>query len=232
MKTQHIVPAIIPESLDHLQTRLRDVHHVVNRVQIDVLDGSYTPTKSWPYEGVSKDTFEAIRRQDEGLPFWQDFDFEIDLMVEKPEEHIEEWALAGAACLIIHVETTKKLVDVARQCAERRLEFALALKPSTDTGALEPVIDQALFVQVMGNDRIGYHGVALDDAALATVQAVREQWPEMLIGVDIGVNEETIPKLAAVGVRRFAVGSAIFNYSAPAGAVSHLENIVAKELNE
>lgn len=230
MKTQHIIPAIIPDSYDQLQSRLREVQGIVNRVQIDVMDGTYAPTTSWPYAGAGREAFEAIRREDQGLPYWQDFDFEIDLLLKKPEERLSEWALAGAACLIFHVESTDKLEEIAHECYERRIEMALALKPSTDIELLAPFVDRALFVQVMGNDRIGYHGVSLDAKALNTIRAIKTRWPNIVVGVDIGVTAETLPKLCQAGATRFAAGSAVFNFNTPAGAISHLESVIQQHL--
>jgi ribulose-phosphate 3-epimerase len=228
MQTQHIIPAIIPDSLEHLRSRLLEVRDVVTRVQIDVMDGSYAPTKSWPYAGADKDAFEAIRREDQGLPYWQDFDFEIDLLVKNPENRILEWALAGAACVIVHVESTEHLEDIAKLCHERRLELALALKPTTPIEVLEPYISQALFVQVMGNSRIGYHGVTLSDSALETVKSVKERWPSLTVGVDIGVNAETLPRLCEAGATRFAAGSSVFTSTSPQNTIPYLEDIVSK----
>jgi ribulose-phosphate 3-epimerase len=228
MRTQHIIPAIIPDSIDQLQSRLQEVQGVVKRIQVDVMDGTYAPTMSWPYEGVGREAFESVRREDQGLPYWQDFDFEIDLLVSKPENKLSEWILAGAVCLIIHVESTDKLEEIAQQCFERHIEMALALKPSTSIEMLAPYIHRAVFVQVMGSDRIGYHGVALDSKALDTIRAIKERWPSTLVGIDIGVTSETLPALYEAGARRFAAGSAVFSFSTPLGAISHLETIVEK----
>ncbi|HCC05218.1 TPA: hypothetical protein DEP58_02835 [Patescibacteria group bacterium] len=225
MRVQRIIPAIIPDSLTHLQSRLREVQGVVNRVQIDVMDGTYAPRVSWPYSGAGREAFEAIRREDEGLPYWQDFDFEIDLLLRNPETRIPEWGLAGVACLIFHIETTEKIETIAQECYERRIEMALALRPSTNIELLAPYIERALFVQVMGNDRVGYHGVSLDTSALATISAIKARWPKTTVGVDIGVSAETLPELCSAGATRFAAGSAVFNFSSPAGAISHLEGV-------
>jgi len=231
MRTQHIIPAIIPETYEHLRSRLRDVQDVVRRVQIDVMDGTYAPSTSWPYIGAVREAFEAQRREDAGLPYWQHFDFEIDLLVKNPEARIHEWALAGVSTLIFHVESTDALPEIAQICRERRIEMALAIRPTTDIGVLEPYIEQAIFVQVMGNERIGYHGVTLSEQALSTIRDISNRWPELVIGVDIGVNAETLPSLIEAGASRFAAGSAVFNFSSPAGALAHLESIVSKERN-
>ena len=191
------------------------------------MDGTYAPKPSWPYSGAGREAFEAIRREDEGLPYWQDFDFEIDLLLRNPETRIPEWGLAGVACLIFHIETTEKIEEIAQECYERRIEMALALKPSTNIEILAPYIERALFVQVMGNDRIGYHGMDFDIKALATISAIKTRWPRTTVGVDIGVSAETLPDLCKAGATRFAAGSAVFNFSSPAGAISHLEGIAA-----
>ncbi len=232
MQTQHIIPAIIPDSLDHLQTQLREVRGVANRVQIDVMNGSYAETSSWPYEGAGREMFESIRREDDGLPYWQDFDFEIDLMVAQPELRLEEWTLAGAKCLIVHVESTEKLDEICTACRTRRVEFALALKPSTDVEKIAPYADRALFVQCMGNDRIGEHGVPLDTRVHETIRAIKKRWPAMTVGVDIGVNANTLPGLIHAGATRFATGSAVFATGDAAREYQQLERIAADELKK
>lgn len=228
MRIQRIIPAIIPDSIDRLERTLRDLRGTAHRVQIDVFDGTYAPGATWPYDGVDRESFEAIRREDNGLPYWQDFDFEIDLLLQHPEEHIEEWAIAGAACLIIHVETTDKLADILADCKNRRVEVALALKPSTDIDVLAPYVNELVFVQCMGNDHVGRYGVPLDPRALEHIRAIKERWPDVVVGVDIGVNEETLPKLKEAGATRFAVGSAIFESGDSVRAFKHLEAVASR----
>lgn len=215
MVKQSIIPAIIPLSHTHLSDRLREVRNVVRTVQIDVFDGTYTDTKSWPYDGTDKTMFESERREDDGLPFWQELDLEVDLMVRNPEQHIERWALAGATRIIVHVESTPDPARVVAQCIERRLEVALALKPDTSEDILESLLPRVVFVQCMGSARIGRHGVALDSGVYDKIARMHTRWPDLLIGVDIGVNNETLPRLYASGARRFATGSAVFGAGDP-----------------
>lgn len=228
MRIQHIIPAIIPDSLIDLEQKLRDVRGIAHRVQIDVMDGTYTTGKSWPYEGVNKEAFEAIRREDEGLPFWQDFDFEVDLLLKNPEERVEEWGLAGAACLIAHVESTDKLSSFISSCTDKRIEVGLAIKPSSDIELIAPHISDALFVQVMGNDLVGRQGVPLDEKALVMIRTIKKRWPEIVVGVDIGVSEDTIPELLEAGATRFAAGSAVYGMGDAARSWKQLEALIGK----
>ncbi|MBP9760033.1 MAG: hypothetical protein KBD24_01550 [Candidatus Pacebacteria bacterium] len=228
MVKQAIVPAIIPVSYAYLEDRLREVRGAVRSVQVDVMDGTYAPTSSWPYIGVEKEAFESLRREDQGLPYWQEFDFEVDLLVRNPEAHINEWALAGITRVIVHVESTDKLAEAVALCQERRLEVALALKPSTDIAMLAPYVDEAVFVQCMGNDRIGYQGVSLDSSVPDKIREIKTRWPDLLVAVDIGVSKETIPALYTAGARRFVAGSAVFGTGEPKYAIEKLHAIVAE----
>ncbi len=223
MYTQHIIPAIIPDSFDSLERRLRDLRGVSHRIQVDVLDGTYAPPVSWPYAGAGRGDFEAASRTDAGLPYWQDFSFEVDLMVACPEEKVGSWLLSGVACVIIHVESTTDISRTISVCRERRIEVALALKPGTAIEQLAPYVGDVSFVQCMGSRRIGYHGVELEAEAVELVRAVHARWPELVVGVDIGVRDTTLERLAAAGARRFAVGSALFSTPDPAGAFRALE---------
>jgi pentose-5-phosphate-3-epimerase len=51
------------------------------------------------------------------------------------------------------------------------------------------------FVQFMGSDTLGRHGVDLDPRVLGKISALRKRYPKSIIGIDIGVNEETAPDL-------------------------------------
>ena len=224
MTRQPIIPAIIPDTEPMLRERLLQVRGLVRVAQVDVMDGSYSETTSWPYEGVAREMFEG-----EGgieLPLWQELELEIDLMVREPEQHVRRWSLAGAARIIVHIESTEHMNEVIEACRETHTELAIGIKPATDAAMLEPYLADALFVQVMGSNEVGKHGVALEESALRQVESIHKRWPEVLIGVDIGVNEETLPKLKEVGAGRFAAGSAIFRSGDAEGAYRALTSAV------
>lgn len=219
----HIIPSVIPDSLQSLSDDLARVRGACGRVQLDVMDGTYASGRSWPYQRGDSQAFAEITREEEGLPFWQSFDFEIDLLLKEPEKQIELWALAGAACMVVHMGTTEKLSEIFEFGAQRRIEIALALRPGDDTAALVPWIDSLAFVQVMGNETIGFHGKPLDERAVKLVRDIHARFPLTPIGVDIGVSEDTLPVLCEAGASRFAVGSAIWSSSEPKRAIAQLE---------
>lgn len=232
MLRQDIIPAIIPDSLLRLESRLREVRNRVRCVQVDVMDGTFVPVTTWPYIGVERDAFLSTRHEESGIPLWQEFEIELDLMVSDPERHVSAWAISGVARIIFHVESASSLRGAIDVCRASHIEVACAISPSTPLAALEPYIDDLVFVQCMGNDRLGQHGVPLDPKAMDRVREVRVRWPKLTIGVDIGVSPTTIPDLYRAGVRRFAAGSSIFTSGDPAGALRALQEVVNGCANE
>ena len=103
-----IIPAILPKDLEDLRDKMAQVSGIAPLVQIDVCDGKFVPSKSWPYVKGGMDEFSRIIAEDEGFPFWDSLDLEIDLMVRKPEEVVDGWIRAGAKRLVLHIESAPK----------------------------------------------------------------------------------------------------------------------------
>ncbi|MEK7606180.1 MAG: tryptophan synthase subunit alpha [Patescibacteria group bacterium] len=218
-----VVPAILPESYEDLSARVSRVRGLVRVVQIDIADGSYAPTETWPFS--HNDHWESILHEDEGLPFWEDIEYEVDMLVKNPEQYIDDWAQAGVTAAIIHIESTESFESVADVLHERNISVGVGISPSTDIENLEPLIEHIDFIQCMGNDEIGRNGVALDERVYDKVRMLREMYPNMPIAVDIGVNEETAPLLVEAGATKLVSGSAIFGSADPKETITALESL-------
>jgi len=229
-----IIPAIIPQSPDDLRAHMALIDGFVPTVQIDVMDGVYTPEASWPYAGDDDGLFGRILEEEEGFPFWQEMNIEADLMVSHPEEVFEEWIKAGVARIIFHFESTEKLGEIFDRMDQinppkdspLHVGVGLAFKPSTDISLLEDWIPRVDYVQCMGNDNIGFHHVELDEErVIPNIQALRMTFPELPIAVDIGVTTETAPMLVEAGATRLISGSAIFEAEDIEGTIAELSSL-------
>ena len=78
-----IIPAILPKNYEDLKNKIALVRGIVPVVQIDICDGIFVPSKTWPFStgGAEDYNFHRILNEEEGMPFWEDIDFEFDLMV-------------------------------------------------------------------------------------------------------------------------------------------------------
>ncbi len=228
-----IIPAIMPTSFSDLEDKLGLVASHVSLVQIDVMDGRLTPAKTWPYAtGELDKNFVKIIQEEEGFPFWNDVDFEADLMVREPEKIWRDWVSAGAKRLIFHLESLaqpEEFLDMMRKNAVAKdsplyTEIGLAIRISTDNDVLYPLIPHIDFVQCMGIMEIGVQGSAFDERVLEKVADLRAKFPELIISVDGGVNMETVPRLIEAGVNRLAIGSAIFAAEHPEDALKAFQH--------
>lgn len=218
-----VVPAVLPESFDDITAKAATVKGSVRCIQIDIADGSYAPTETWPFS--SEDHFSQLLSQDEGMPFWEDLEYEVDMLVDKPERFVDDWIAVGISAAIIHVESTDVFEEISQKLRDHGVLCGAGILPSTDTTKLEELEGLYDFIQCMGNDEIGRNGVSLDERVYEKVQLLRELYPEMPIAVDIGVNEDTAPQLVEAGATKLVSGSAIFGSSNPKETIAALENL-------
>lgn len=214
-----IIPAVMPTSTTDLQSKLAQVAGHISIAQIDIMDGKFVKDVSWPYT-EDEEYFQGILNEDAGLPYWDQFDFEVDLMIVRPEEVIDDWITAGVRRIVVHQESTDNLEKILKDFRERfpkseqldvfDCEIGIAQNIDTPTESLFPFLDRVDFVQFMGIDVIGQQGNSFDEKVLEKIRALREHSPQTIISVDGGVSLDTAPELVAAGVNRLVVGSAIF----------------------
>jgi len=192
-------------------------------VQVDVFDGRYVDSKSWPYIGDTGE-FARILKEESGLPFWERVDYEFDLHVQEPEGVIADYVRAGASRVLLHLESTAQMEDIIHEW-KGVVDIGIACKPSTPLGELDSYMHEVTRVQFMGHDYVGHSGLTLDPRVFDRIRHFREKYPKHEVSVDIGVNRETAPKLISAGATYLAVTSAIFNTANPAQAIKELETL-------
>jgi len=245
---QHIVPAILPKSYDDLVSKLDMVAHTVPYVQIDVVDGIFAPNKTWPFAGPDIGKFLTFVNQEEGLPYWEEVDFEIDLMVSDPAFVADQWIAAGANRIVIHAKSLDRhtFIDLVKKTAEKGVEVVVGVELSTveiAKGFIDAVLGledssttpfDAVFshkkglisgIQCMGIDKIGFQHNPFNPAVIPMVKELKQLYPNLTISVDGGVNFDNAKALFDAGATRLVVGSAVFEDEMPHEAVEELEEL-------
>src|SRR3989344_4787794 len=211
-----IIPAIMPMSLEDLREKLARADGLVSLVQVDVIDGLFVPNRSWPYVEGGLDELQRIIAEEDGLPFWNTLQYEVDLMVSNPETAIQQWFSAGARRFIVHVESVEDFgavadfFDAEGRAQDDAAELGVALNVDTPNTLIEPFLDRVDFVQCMGIYAIGFQGEPFDERVLEKIVDLRGHYPDVILSVDGGVNLESAPVLIEAGVDRLVVGSALF----------------------
>ena len=213
-----IIPAILEKDFKEIKHKLGILRGLVKTVQLDIEDGVFVSNRTWPFAsgGIKDPDFKKIINEEEGMPNFQDFDFEIDLMVSDAVENFDLYAKLGAKKIIFHIEAVEA-VEEFRDFLEGLdlyvrddIKIGVAINPSTNIEQIFPVIPHTDFVQVMGIAEIGFQHGNFDERTTSHVRALREKFSDLVISVDGGVNLDTAPLLIAAGAERLVIGSAIW----------------------
>lgn len=213
-----IIPAILPKNYEDLKNKISLVREIVPIVQIDICDGIFVKNKTWPFSELDLDQhFKSILNEREGLPFWEDVDFELDLMVSDAVSNFDVYMKLGPRRIVFHfesvgdVEEFKNFLEGIDTYTRDVVEIGVAIDQKTEVEKIFPLINSVDFVQVMGIEHIGFQGEEFNQKCLEQIKKIKEKFSDLIISVDGGVDRETAPKLIEVGANRLVVGSAIFN---------------------
>ncbi len=211
-----IVPAVIPESLVDLETKLSRLAFS-SEIHIDVVDGKFVPFTSWPYE-PSGSPIEIKNLTDR-------FTLEVDLMVNESFKSAESWIEAGADMLVFHVESIS-LPDFKQFMKSAPATVGVSALNDTPMEIFLPYIEMADGVQLMGIAKIGAQGQSFDQRVFDRIRIIKQKFPQKPITIDGSVNKDTVKDLSMAGANRFIVGSAIVLAEKPHEAYLELMNII------
>ncbi len=220
-----VLPAIIPVNKAQLIEEIEKVSHFAELVQVDISDGVFTNTRTWPYNGQDRDYFEKLKTEEEGWPKWEETDVELHLMVSKPEDVVAEWIATGVSSIVAHIEATEDFQKVIDICREKNVSVGVAIKPNTEIEKIEKFVPQVDFIQVMGSQLLGKHGVELEEKSLEMIKSLRAKYPDSIIAIDIGVTEDNAETLVDSGVNKLISGGTILNAVNPKEVFDYLESL-------
>ncbi|MFA5841836.1 MAG: hypothetical protein WC835_02645 [Candidatus Paceibacterota bacterium] len=224
-----IIPAIMPNTIEELESAVALVRGAAKWVQVDVMDGKFVPERNWPFPNFETET-KPLLGEDKGLPFWQDMNYEFDLMIKTPEKFVEKFIGIGGGRIIIHYESAEndKIWEAVRKVQGMITEVGLAIDTTTPNDVLDEFIKDERpidFVQFMGIAKIGYQGQPFDERVIGKIAALRAKYSDIIISVDGAVNFESAPALIEAGANRLAAGSAVFGSGDAREAIYELEDL-------
>jgi len=209
-----ITPAVLVKDFGELKEKLSKFVNTTKMVQIDICDGKFVPSVSWPMGKYDEESVQMILNEEDGMPYWEQLDFEFDLMVLNAHKQFDFFARLGAKRIIFHLEAEteesfKDFLESIDPYFKDNTSIGIAINTTTDIGKLEPFINYVDFVQCMGIERIGFQGEPFDERVLEQIKNLRLKYPELKISIDGSVNERTAPLLIKAGADRLVMGSSL-----------------------
>lgn len=222
-----IIPAVLPDSYTDIEEHVARVVDCTHVVQIDLCDGVFVPSKTWPFNKKEEERYEAILREEDGLPYWDHINYELDLMVKNAGERFEEWKALGPSRIIFHLEAEDNLLSFFENLDlfwKEKIEFGIAISNDSNPERLLPYKDHISFVQCMGISNVGFQDQSFDERVLTQIKTIKEILPNKKVSVDGSVNVSTAKSLIDAGADRLVSGSYVFNSLDPLEAIKTLQS--------
>jgi ribulose-phosphate 3-epimerase len=207
---RRVAPSILSADFARLGTQIAEVMDAGARIiHVDVMDGHFVPPITiGPL--VAGSISGAVHENGGAV--------DVHLMIERPEDHIEEFAEAGADSITFHYEATPHANRTLTAIRELGCLAGIAINPGTPADALRELGDYADIALCMTVNP-GWGGQAFIPESPGKVSRLRELLgPDVAIEVDGGVDPSTAPSVAEAGAGLFVAGSAVFGADDPAQA--------------
>lgn len=197
-----IAPSILAANFSKLADEVKEVEAAgAKLIHIDVMDGHFVPNIT-----MGPIVVEALRPV-------TDLPLDVHLMIENPDQYIEDFAKAGADYITVHVEACRHLHRTIQLIRSHGVKPGVVLNPHTPIETIQHIledIDMVLFMTVnpgFGGQKF-IHSVVPKIEQLSTI--IKEKGLNVEIEIDGGINVETIIPCAKAGATIFVAGSAIY----------------------
>lgn len=205
MKKENVMisPSIIATDLTRIGEMVKDFDPaLVDLLHMDVMDGHFVPNITFGPAFI-----EALGKNS-NIPL------DIHLMIEKPENSINEYMAMSPWCVTIHYEATRFPARLLSLIRESGTKAGLSINPATPVESIRDILPYADMVLIMSVDP-GFYGQKFMPEAIPRIEKLRRYagdlgCDDLLIQVDGGVNRDNIQSLVTAGADILVAGGAAF----------------------
>lgn len=212
-----VSPSLLSADFAHMEKEIEWFNRSeADWLHYDVMDGSFVPNISfgWPVlASLAKDVQKP---------------FDVHLMVDHPEQWVEQLGKLGVRIMTVHQEACPHLHRTIQQIHEAGMLAGVAINPGTSISVLDEVIEDIDLALIMTVNP-GFGAQKFIPSMLDKIRRLRtminERHAHAWIEVDGGVNLETGRQLKEAGVDILVAGNAVFKAADPIQMVHDLKNL-------
>jgi ribulose-phosphate 3-epimerase len=212
-----VAPSILSADFSALLDDVRKIEQGGgDYIHVDVMDGHFVPNISY------------------GAPVLKclngktDLPYDVHLMIENPDNYIEDFVMPNTEFIVVHQEACIHLDRTIDYIKSFGVKAGVSLNPSTPPETLDYVIDKLDMVLVMSVNP-GFASQKFILSAVDKIQILNEIRIDndlnYLIEVDGGVSEKNARDLVDSGADILVAGSAVFSAPDPVSAIKKLKEI-------
>lgn len=210
-----IAPSVLAADFARLGDQIAEADEGgADYIHLDVMDGHFVPNLTFGVPIIA-----AVRGSTEAL-------FDVHMMVDSPEDYIDELAAAGADIITVHVEAVDQLHQVIKQIKDSGALAGLALSPATPVTTLQHILPELDLVLIMSVNP-GFGGQSFIPNTIGKIAQVRSMLDDngltTKLEVDGGIGPDNAEDVVKAGARVLVAGSAI--YSSADGVASAITAI-------
>ncbi len=214
-----LAPSILSADFSNLSQQLRYIEiGGADIVHCDIMDGKFVPNITFGpvvVKAVSKTT---------KLPI------DVHLMIENPDNFIEDFVNAGASYISVHQEEVVHLHRTIARIQELGAKAGVVLNPATPVNTLTDILEFVDFVLVMSVNP-GFGGQKFISSTLNKIKQLAKIRKEKGLGFEIeidgGVTSENIREISNAGCDMFVAGSSVFSKDNISAATTELKNLIS-----
>jgi len=195
-------PSILSADFSNLERDIKIVEKGgADYIHIDVMDGHFVPNIT-----IGPDVVKSLRKVTE-------LTFDVHLMIENPDDYIEDFYNAGADIITVHQEAAMHLHRTVQKIKSFGLKAGVSLNPATPVSMLKDILRDVDMVLIMSVNP-GFGGQGLIKNVKYKLEELKQMIEEQGLNVDIeidgGVTADNLEEVLSWGANIIVAGSAIY----------------------
>lgn len=195
-----IAPSMLSCDFSQIGKELESIDQAgADMIHWDVMDGHFVPNITFGAPVISK-----VRKSSKNF-------FDVHLMINNPENFLDDFIKAGSDSITLHVESTDQMNECFDRLEKANVQKGITLRPGTDLSKILPYLARVDMVLVMTVEP-GFGGQSFMEDQILKINELYEIREKnnytYKIEVDGGVSDKTAPKVSRADV--LVAGSYVF----------------------